>query len=54
MKSAEVTLKTPRLVLREFLEDDSQAMRHIDSDPEVKRYLPSEVWTEDESKAAVR
>lgn len=46
-------LKTPRLVLREFCEDDLYAMYKVDSDPEVKRYMPSDALTEAESKASL-
>lgn len=48
-----IRLTTARLVLREFREDDWRALHRVDSDPEVKRYLPSEALTEEESKAAV-
>lgn len=54
MGSSDIVLRTPRLVLREFREDDVQAMRRVDADPEVKRYLPSEVLTEVETSAAIR
>jgi RimJ/RimL family protein N-acetyltransferase len=48
-----VNLKTLRLVLREFQEDDWPDMHRVNTDPEVKRYMPSDVPTEEESKAGV-
>lgn len=48
-----VLLQTPRLVLREFREDDWLTMYRVDADPVVKRYLPSDPLTEEGSKESV-
>src|SRR5262249_12858439 len=36
-------LQTTRLVLREFTEADAEALRELDGDPEVRRYVGGEV-----------
>jgi ribosomal-protein-alanine N-acetyltransferase len=37
------TLATPRLILREYTEDDAPAFFALNSDPEVMRYVPDEL-----------
>jgi ribosomal-protein-alanine N-acetyltransferase len=41
-----VALRTPRLILREWREEDAEPFAAMSSDPEVMRYLPApdEVW----------
>jgi RimJ/RimL family protein N-acetyltransferase len=38
-REVHVILKTPRLVMRQFTEDDVDNLFNLDSDPEVMRYL---------------
>ena len=35
-----VIIETERLLLREFVEDDAEALFHLNSDPEVLRFVP--------------
>ncbi len=46
-----VRLETPRLLLREFVEDDWRAARAWDEDAEVARYLPYDAPDEAETRA---
>lgn len=47
-------LRTPRLVLREFAEEDWRALHGINSDLEVKQFMPSDTLSEAEAKENVR
>jgi ribosomal-protein-alanine N-acetyltransferase len=47
-------LTTPRLVLREFVEDDWRVVHSIESRPEVVRYLPFVERTEDNAREYVQ
>jgi RimJ/RimL family protein N-acetyltransferase len=38
-RDAHIILETPRLVMRQFTEDDADNLFDLDSDPEVMRYL---------------
>ena len=46
-------IETPRLVLREFREDDLAAVREYDGDPVVRRYEPP-IPTEDDTREYIR
>jgi ribosomal-protein-alanine N-acetyltransferase len=48
-----LTLRTPRLALRELREDDWVGMRALDTDPEVMRYTPHDVRDEAATRAYV-
>lgn len=39
MRDVHIILETPRLALRQFTEDDVDNLFHLNSDPEVMRYL---------------
>lgn len=48
-----VVLRTERLLLREFAEDDWPALHAVESRPEIARYQSFAARTEDESRACV-
>jgi RimJ/RimL family protein N-acetyltransferase len=47
-------LRTDRLILREFVEDDWRAVHAFLSDPEVSRYCPFQPPTEEETREEIR
>ena len=47
-----IVLETPRLILREYTEDDAADFFRLNSDPEVMRYVPDEpVQTVEDARA---
>ena len=44
-------ITTTHLLLRNFAEDDFEAVREFDTDPEVQRYRGGRVATEEETRA---
>ncbi|MSP61324.1 MAG: N-acetyltransferase [Myxococcales bacterium] len=54
MSAPEVTLRTPRLVLREFAIEDAPALNAIESIPSVMRYTMRDAQTPEESLEYVR
>lgn len=46
MSNQNILLETPRLLIREFLPSDEEAMFAMDRDPEVHRYLGNKPYTD--------
>ena len=46
-------MTAPRLLLREFTEDDLSLLLDLNADPEVMRYLPGRVATLEENQRAL-
>jgi RimJ/RimL family protein N-acetyltransferase len=49
-----LTLRTRRLILRDFREEDWESVHSYASDPEVVKYMPWGPNTEEETKGFVR
>lgn len=54
MLKAQAMIETLRLHLRSFREEDWQAVHVYATDPEVVRYVPGELSSEEETHAAIR
>ncbi len=46
MNTSGFTIETPRLLLREFREDDAEALFRLNSDPEIMRYTGDTPFTD--------